>query len=1094
MKRNNDFRYWAFISYSHHDKRVARWLKRELSKQDVPRHLRDKVSEPSSRLEAVFLDEESGAASNSLTTELETALRKSRTLLVVCSPFSATSSFVDAEIRFFQSLGREHRIVCVVASGVPNASDEGIPHLECFPAPLRLRVTSQGSTEVIPKEQRPLAAVLGHETETERKRVLQQVTAGLLGMSRSDYENYRRWHVAGRVAIIALLGVAIWAMLWAFVIPSDTYSKSYVRRWGIWEEVDQVNRAQSSKMSQVYEFTRQGAWGKPLRVKLLNGFGQCPYPGIANILNQTSTDACNKARACEVQFDYSAQGEIIQEKQIDQFGQILETLSYTTPQVALFTEAGFGCSRSHSGIKYVQFQRGQDGPQRGLDERILFFGEDKERTPRMNAEGAFGKQITYDDKGRIVKEFMLSPEGHPQMGVQGYAGFRAVYNAAGDRTETEFIDRMGNPTPTLNAYARILWAFDPFGNRVQYSTLGQDGRPVLNNEAVAIRRISRGEHGEALQSEDFDISGTPTLNTSAWAKARYIYDDNGKNVTTLFFDKQGEPTITAEGIAGMRLVYDKWGNIIERIHLDVNGMAFLPSNKGYAIMQTRYDMRGNTIEQVYLDEHRNIIRGKDGVAREQFIYNEKNKKVAIEYFGPDGKPTLLDGIAGQRYSYDENGNLTGTTNVGIDEQPTVENNGTAEMEYKYDANGREVEIRAFGLDRKPWVHGGHSVKRVQYNILGQPILESYHNTDGGLVPRSSGNAMTKFQYDGRGRVLEESYLGPKMNPIRDEHGCAGLRYEYREQGTPTRIICLGPDGFPSANSHGVTETSFELDPYGNHLETRFYGLDGRPRLSADGDVAGYVSTFDKWNHETSRQYFGLDGEPRMHTGGKVSTWRARFDLQGNLTEIRFWDTSGNPVENIEGVSGHKSTFDARGNETSRVVIDTKGEPKMLPGVEGFSKWVARYDDRNRQIEISYLDENEHPRLSPYYMRRNSYDERGNVTTSDFLDKLGHLVSDSHAARVTYAYDKYGRELERRFYDSTGMLSLHPISGRAIVRFERDTWGRVLSESSFDTRLQPVNSRDEGWSQKVYVYSPEGQLLHAQCLTVLGKKLAKCKAD
>src|SRR5262245_38174639 len=112
-----DYRYWAFISYSHYDRRVARWLKEALARQVVPRQFRGWIKAKSARFDAVFLDDGSAAASHNLSIELQGALLASRSLVVICSPFAVASEHVQREIAYFKSIGRAESILCLIASG-----------------------------------------------------------------------------------------------------------------------------------------------------------------------------------------------------------------------------------------------------------------------------------------------------------------------------------------------------------------------------------------------------------------------------------------------------------------------------------------------------------------------------------------------------------------------------------------------------------------------------------------------------------------------------------------------------------------------------------------------------------------------------------------------------------------------------------------------------------------------------------------------------------------------------------------------------------------------------------------------------------------
>ena len=51
-------------------------------------------------------------------------LRQSRYLIVICSPKSAVSRWVNEEIKTFKALGREERTLCLIVDGKPNATDK----------------------------------------------------------------------------------------------------------------------------------------------------------------------------------------------------------------------------------------------------------------------------------------------------------------------------------------------------------------------------------------------------------------------------------------------------------------------------------------------------------------------------------------------------------------------------------------------------------------------------------------------------------------------------------------------------------------------------------------------------------------------------------------------------------------------------------------------------------------------------------------------------------------------------------------------------------------------------------------------------------
>lgn len=106
-------RYSAFISYNHRDKRIAAWLHRAIETYRIPKRLRGRQTRLGileARLPPVFRDREELAASSDLSQSIREALAVSGCLIVVCSPDSARSQWVNEEVRNFTALGRRDQI------------------------------------------------------------------------------------------------------------------------------------------------------------------------------------------------------------------------------------------------------------------------------------------------------------------------------------------------------------------------------------------------------------------------------------------------------------------------------------------------------------------------------------------------------------------------------------------------------------------------------------------------------------------------------------------------------------------------------------------------------------------------------------------------------------------------------------------------------------------------------------------------------------------------------------------------------------------------------------------------------------------------
>ena len=119
-------KYRAFVSYSHRDKQWGDWLHRGLERYRVPKRLtaaNGREGPIPARLFPVFRDREELPSSADLGDQIRQALEQSAYLIVICSPNSAQSRWVNEEILTFKRMGRENRILAVIVDGEPIAAD-----------------------------------------------------------------------------------------------------------------------------------------------------------------------------------------------------------------------------------------------------------------------------------------------------------------------------------------------------------------------------------------------------------------------------------------------------------------------------------------------------------------------------------------------------------------------------------------------------------------------------------------------------------------------------------------------------------------------------------------------------------------------------------------------------------------------------------------------------------------------------------------------------------------------------------------------------------------------------------------------------------
>ena len=212
----NDFTYWAFLSYSPEDNcekrpeapdmcclRWGDWLHDVLATFSIPADFAGQVNARGEiipeRIDPIYQDQEAQTGNASLSESVRQALEQSKCLAVICSPRSAKSLHVNEAVRYFKQLGRGNRILSFVVAGEPNASDGSKPGKspddECFVPALRHPVEPDGTLDTDRRDRRSIFAdarqggdkreILASdrqsiETELETARI--QLIAGLIGV------------------------------------------------------------------------------------------------------------------------------------------------------------------------------------------------------------------------------------------------------------------------------------------------------------------------------------------------------------------------------------------------------------------------------------------------------------------------------------------------------------------------------------------------------------------------------------------------------------------------------------------------------------------------------------------------------------------------------------------------------------------------------------------------------------------------------------------------------------------------------------------------------------------------------------------------
>lgn len=196
--------YFAFISYQRKDEEWADRLRNKLEHYRFPSSVRKLDASLPKEIRPIFRDalELTGGF---LAKEIETALQQSKYLIVICSPYSAKSPWVNKEIQTFIELGREDRIIPFIIEDTPFSDNE---EMECFPPALRSL-----------KGEKELLAININELGRDAASI--KVVAHMFGLKfdtlwqKYEREQKRtRWMIIGGALLFGLVCLAIGIYVW----------------------------------------------------------------------------------------------------------------------------------------------------------------------------------------------------------------------------------------------------------------------------------------------------------------------------------------------------------------------------------------------------------------------------------------------------------------------------------------------------------------------------------------------------------------------------------------------------------------------------------------------------------------------------------------------------------------------------------------------------------------------------------------------------------------------------------------------------------------------------------------------------------------
>jgi MTH538 TIR-like domain (DUF1863) len=965
--------YDAFISYRHveRDSKWAKWLIDALERYRVPKELQERGRPP--RLRKIFRDEDEVPASGDLNDQIRQALIASRFLIVVCSPYTPRSIWVQREIEIFNELGRGDQVLALLTEGEPGDS---------FPNPMLERqrqVTDpDGTVRIVKEAKEPLAADVRPRRDTSMRHLrwtaLLRLVAVILGVKYDDlYHRERqrerarqlRWAAAAAV-VLSAAGTGLFAYL-NMERPKIAYYRDVVSRWEIPEGINPINDQTRTRLNASYRVTT--LHGKVVEMRYQNSAGSLvndPSSGsgrwLAHYRNDGSLESADFFdETNRLTYEQLYQRDPTTNRYVINLKRGTSPIALDAVVNSITQNYSIGSFKGNTEVTRYELTFDENGfvsESRNQD----YFG-----VPIQNAQGSFGHSFQYSPSGLLTRTAEIGPDGseitlkdtphattnsydrdnrkirtttvgpdNKLINRSGYAVEAAEYGSDGNLALVRYFDASGKPARRDGACAQDRFTYDEYGHLAELSCLGVDSAPVLskNGYAKVVRRYD--DRGYPVESAFFGIAGEPRSGPEGCVKLARALDPNGHITQVECYGSDGNLAVRKTGSARTKSSFDGRGNLTELSFFAADGRPVRAAPNYCARITFEFDARDTPSAWNCFGEDGKLALNSQGIARFTYGYDPTGNRIAEDYFGEDGKPILVGSCqcAHSRRTYDRNGNTAEIRFSGIDGEPV---NGIERTVFRYDEQGNETEFSHLGADGKLVLNqDGYAKIAAIYDSRADMTRATYLGTDNTPILSRLGYAGTSYAYDSRGKESERSFFHVDGKPIMTAFGDAGYTSLYDTSGNLIEQASFDANRKPALNANGFSIIRTTFDDRNREIEVVYLNTDAKLVISRNG-YAGYRQSFDDRDEPSEKTYFGVDHKPMAVSG--VARERLARDAAGNLSERATFDVDGKPTPFALGVARITFAYDDWNQETEARYFDKAGQElpievfiaRVLPG-------------------------------------------------------------------------------------------------------------------------------------------------------------------
>ncbi len=1033
--KKKDFKYYAFISYSHKDKKAADWIHKKLTFYRLPSFARQELRKDI-KLRPICKDEHS-LPPGELWKMICEKLDASRYLIVVCSPNSAFPNiskehWVDREVEYFAATHGTENIIPVIVDGKVNDGKN-----ECFcPALKKLNLLALDMTL----------------KENPKKKILNFLAAKLLNLDPDILYDYAKQEIKKKFKFrfLFMLPLILLVLSGGFFAYDSTrtvenYYADYINSYGLPEGIFKLTKEQTLNRTYHYRFEYQGyRFGKSIHADS-SDWSIFRIFGMQRVLRKVIQANSAGTPIYSIHTEYARTRVPIQIFKYDD-------------------DKAFWAKK----LTAVSFRE-----ECGKNGKILMTLEYSDTQDNDGLQGAINGQVLIkkpDNKPMKLKSF--SDDQNPQAVIQNtndkqnpIVGYRMERDRNGRVTKQIYLDAYNRYTCDEHGILAAEHQLDTIGRITKIWYLKKNGNiweRQENQNGVAGKFFEYFNENMTL-IKYVNSKEMPVYGPDGWMICKEFYaDGNGNNYLTLFKNEKGEISPNKKhNISGMFCEFDTGGNLIKQIA--ISGKK--DENNNYIPVCRQFkDPESGKISNNYAGV--TITRDQAGRIK-TLSYSDKNGNPCIN---------LAEGYHLAKYTYFADGTLESYRTYDIKEQPSADINGSHCIAQEYYNSGELQKVIITAPDGQGGVWGYENIHKVIkfFNKNGNEIDIYYYDVNGNPAVDDNGihhrnnlwendiNIQSTFYApDGQGNIwgyknvhkavrifnenrntAKESYYDTEGNPATDHNGIHRLEiiWENNKKIQQTSYAADGQDGLLGCKN--IYKAINDFDQNGNTVKECYYDTEGKPAVNSDGiHCIEYI-----WeNNKKIRQIsYAADGHGGLLKCKNIYKMINYFDRNANMIKECYYDKKGNPAVDSIGTHYFEVTWED-GRITQIIIYAPEGQGGIY-GQANINKSVKIFDKNNNIIKESYYDTKGKPAVTPDGIHRiENIWEDGRITQTTIYapEGQGGIYKYANIQKTIQYFDKDKNLIRESLYDKDGRQTVDADGIHRIENIWKD--GRITQK-------------------------------------------------